>query len=406
MATALGDGVHRGRRRPRLRRRGPGDLLREEEPAGAVGERGVAAAVRHAAGRRRAPRATARHGGRTQRRLASRHRRAADRRAVGRPRVRLAGVRRGQQQRDRLRQGSPGVRHRRRPAEPARLGPHRGRALRRPCGRWRVRERRVLPVPRRPRRCRSGRHRRGDPAGRSASATTRSSPPPTSTASPWSSPANATSATDPSHQRRDRVRPRSRRNATGQAGCGFFGGAEVVRPLGALGCEEHDQDDGTDERDQGEQEEPARLVRVVQASDPDGEARDDRGEPVPEVQDEEDRRRSPSGSRARRRRGSSPGRTTRTRLDRRVRRTSHNAGVPLSSRCRSSACDCPLLSRPEWACRGRYTGAPAIWATLVSGQSGGLAVDSLGGWPGSRRCWRTDARCRSSSSRPRRPART
>jgi phosphoribosylaminoimidazolecarboxamide formyltransferase/IMP cyclohydrolase len=51
-----------------------------------------------------------------------------------------------------------GARHRRRPAEPSRQRPHRGRALRGPCGRRRVRERCVLPVPRRPRRRGSGRH--------------------------------------------------------------------------------------------------------------------------------------------------------------------------------------------------------------------------------------------------------
>ncbi len=75
---------------------------------------------------------------------------------VGRPRVRLAGVCCGQQQRDRLRQGPAGVRHRGRPAEPARLGPHRRRTVSRPRRRRRLRERRVLPVPRRPRRRRCG----------------------------------------------------------------------------------------------------------------------------------------------------------------------------------------------------------------------------------------------------------
>ena len=71
---------------------------------------------------------------------------------------RLAGLRRGQLERHRARQGSPGVRHRRRPAEPARLGPHRRRARRRTGGRRRLRERRLLPVPRRTRRRRRGRH--------------------------------------------------------------------------------------------------------------------------------------------------------------------------------------------------------------------------------------------------------
>ena len=57
--------------------------------------------------------------------VARRHQRRADRGAMGRPRVRLAGVRRGEQQRDRVRQGPPGVRDRGRPAEPGRFGAHR-----------------------------------------------------------------------------------------------------------------------------------------------------------------------------------------------------------------------------------------------------------------------------------------
>jgi phosphoribosylaminoimidazolecarboxamide formyltransferase / IMP cyclohydrolase len=52
-------------------------------------------------------------------------------RAVGRPRVRLAGLRRGQQQRDRLREGPAGVRDRCRPAEPSRFGTDRRRTIRR-----------------------------------------------------------------------------------------------------------------------------------------------------------------------------------------------------------------------------------------------------------------------------------
>ncbi len=56
--------------------------------------------------------------------------------------------------------------HRRRPAEPGRLGAHRRDPSRRACGGRRVCERRVLPVPRRARRGRGGRRRRRHPAGR------------------------------------------------------------------------------------------------------------------------------------------------------------------------------------------------------------------------------------------------
>ena len=120
---------------------------------------------------------------------------APDRRAVGRPRAGLAGVRRGVVQRHRVRRGRPGRRHRRRPAEPGRLGPHRGREGRRsgrrsgrapatPTSRSATASTPPPPPAWPPSSSRAGR-----------SATTRSSPPPTSTASPWSSPANATSAT-------------------------------------------------------------------------------------------------------------------------------------------------------------------------------------------------------------------
>ena len=99
-------------------------------------------------------------------------------------------------QRHRAGQGRPGRRHRRRPAEPGRRGTDRRREGRRSGRRRGLRQRRVLPVPRRPRRRRRRRRARpwSSPAARSA--TTRSSPPPTSTASPWSSPASATSATE------------------------------------------------------------------------------------------------------------------------------------------------------------------------------------------------------------------
>ena len=121
---------------------------------------------------------------------------APDRGAVGRPRAGVAGVRRGQLERHRAGAGRPGGRDRGRAAEPARLGAHRGGEGRRAGRRRSVCQRRLLPVPGRRRRASPRRGRRGDPAGRLASATRRPSPPPTSTAWPWSSPASATSATD------------------------------------------------------------------------------------------------------------------------------------------------------------------------------------------------------------------
>ena len=111
--------------------------------------------------------------------------------------VRLAGVRRGQLERHRARQGPPGVRHRRRPAEPASTRPASpptaagGRA----AGGV-VRQRRLLPVPRRPRRRRRRRRHGRHPARRQHPRRRGRSPPPTSTASPWCSPASATSGTD------------------------------------------------------------------------------------------------------------------------------------------------------------------------------------------------------------------
>ena len=93
----------------------------------------------------------------------------ADRRAVGRPAVRLAGLRGRQQQRHRLCQGLSGVRDRRRPTEPSRLGAHRRRTGRRPGSGRGVRQRCVLPVPRRSRRRRGSRHTRRHPTRRQRS---------------------------------------------------------------------------------------------------------------------------------------------------------------------------------------------------------------------------------------------
>ena len=62
--------------------------------------------------------------------------------------------------------GRPSGRHRCRAAKPPRRGSHRGRKVGADGRRWSVRERRVLPLPRRPRRRRRSRLHRGDPAGR------------------------------------------------------------------------------------------------------------------------------------------------------------------------------------------------------------------------------------------------
>ena len=130
-------------------------------------------AVRPEAARRWIHRATTRSGLARPVGVAGRDRGLTDRRTVGRPRVRVGRVRRRHEQRDRVRQGSAGVRDRRRSAEPARLGPHRRRSVGRSGRRRRVRERCVLPVPRRPRCGSCGRHPRRDPTRRSRSATRR-----------------------------------------------------------------------------------------------------------------------------------------------------------------------------------------------------------------------------------------
>ncbi len=98
--------------------------------------------------------------------VAGGHRATAHRDRAGRRRLRVARLRLGEVQLDRARQGRHGVGHRRRPAEPRRGRPDRGREGRGP-GRGRcLRLRRVLPVPRR-HRGRGGRRRGGrHPAGR------------------------------------------------------------------------------------------------------------------------------------------------------------------------------------------------------------------------------------------------
>ncbi len=102
-------------------------------------------------GPRRRPRAARDHGGR--------HQVAAERSAVGRHVLRLDRRPPRPLQRDRDRQGRRHARHRRRPDEPRRLGPPRGREVprrprrgrRRPARRLRRRLRRLLPLRRRPR---------------------------------------------------------------------------------------------------------------------------------------------------------------------------------------------------------------------------------------------------------------
>ena len=122
--------------------------------------------------------------------------RQPDRRPSGRRRAGLPHLRAGQVQRHRPGQGRRGVGHRRRPAEPGRGRPDRGREGGRAGRRRRLRQRRLLPVPRRHRGRGRGRRRGRRPARRLGDATTRSSPRPTSSAWPWSSPASATSCTE------------------------------------------------------------------------------------------------------------------------------------------------------------------------------------------------------------------
>ena len=126
MAEALAAGVHRGRRGPRLRTGGADDAHGEAELARAVGV--VAGRVGDSTSARstvdcssssptRSAPIAARGG-------SSPRRRPAMTQWAG-PRVRLGGVRGGLVQRHRARQPAPGLRDRRRPAEPPRLGAHR-----------------------------------------------------------------------------------------------------------------------------------------------------------------------------------------------------------------------------------------------------------------------------------------
>ena len=84
---------------------------------------------------------TPRHFAADARRLAGRHQGRADRRAVGRCRAGVAGLRPREVERDRAGEGRPGRRHRRRAAEPGRVGRDRGEEGRRPRA-WAARARR------------------------------------------------------------------------------------------------------------------------------------------------------------------------------------------------------------------------------------------------------------------------
>ena len=136
---------------------------------------------------------------------------------VARRRAGVAHLRSREVERDRAREGRPGGRHRRRPAEPGRVGRDRGQEGGRP--------RRGRRVPRRTRSTRSPtasrpRPRPGvavvvQPGGAMRDEPTSNGP--TSSASPWSSPASATSSTEPGlheeklHGREDDARWSGRR---------------------------------------------------------------------------------------------------------------------------------------------------------------------------------------------------
>ena len=155
-------GVHRGDRRPRLRRRRPRAAHGEEEPADPRGAPGPGRRRRRdPPDQRRAAHADPRPHRRPRRRphhLDARVRRARGRRDPGRPRVRLAGLPVGEVQRDPAGQRRCGGRHRHGPGQPRGLRAARGGAGGRGagagCGR---RLRRVLPVPRRARGASRGR---------------------------------------------------------------------------------------------------------------------------------------------------------------------------------------------------------------------------------------------------------
>ena len=139
--------------------------------------------------------------------------RRARRGTVGRPALRLARLQARVVERDRPRARPADDRDRRGPDEPRRRGADRDREgpRARPRNRrGRARERRVLPVRRRPAaRPRRGR-RRADPAGRLEAATARPWRRSRRPAQRWSSPAGGTSATDGRH-RLSSDRPRRRR---------------------------------------------------------------------------------------------------------------------------------------------------------------------------------------------------
>ena len=97
----------------------------------------------------------------TARRLARRHQARADRGRVGRRRAGLAPRRLGEEQLDRPGEGRHRVGHRRRPAEPGRGRPDRRVQGGRPGQGRRLRQRRLLPVPR---RHRGRRRRRASPS--------------------------------------------------------------------------------------------------------------------------------------------------------------------------------------------------------------------------------------------------
>ena len=157
--------------------------------------------------------------------------RRADRGPVGRPGAGLAGGGPGDLQRHRAGQGRPGRGDRLRPAEPGRRRtpgrPEGGRSGR---GR-RLRQRRLLPVPRRAGRRHRGRAPPPSSSRAARSATARSSPRPTPPVWPWSSPASATSGTDTAEPSARRAAGRVR---SGRCDCGQVRLARAW-PAG-LGC--------------------------------------------------------------------------------------------------------------------------------------------------------------------------
>ena len=155
--------VRRGAARARLRRRRAGGADEEAgdaHPRRPRAPRGHAGRARLPARRRRPARPGPRRRRRRPRRDAGRLRRA-DRGAVGRRHVRVAGLQARDVERDRAREGPADDRHRRRPDEPRRLRPDRARP--------RARSRATTRSARRSRRTRSSRSRTG-PSSRSTRA--------------------------------------------------------------------------------------------------------------------------------------------------------------------------------------------------------------------------------------------